>query len=450
MEKTTVTPKGINIYEYRNEHLHSFCICMYVKAGVLYENEDNNGISHFWEHMIFKNINAHMKGEMSEKLDKLGAYFNGCTYKELVEFKITGATKNFKKCSDIISKAFLPMIFEDKDMETERKRIKSEIREDDDESTIDYAAGKTVWKGTSLRLPVAGKVKDVNAITREMIEDFHKESLTADNVFFYVTGSYTNKDMEYFVEAIDKAYEKGNVQDNKRVSNKDCDKVLEGGECKSDNDKVGLKRENVAAVPKNFMNRKCNVKLIKDDKNEIRFSFDFDTTKYKMAQIDLLYDILFDGECCKVFKKLSDESGIVYSYSSSIEQYNNIGNIYFSYEVGKKNIIRSIKEIVNILGKLKESIDNELVLAKPVYADNAAMMLDLPERLNWVMAYEGHVLNAGYKDVKQRKKEHLDVTKEEIISIARDIFIKDNLCVTIKTTDKKLEKSDVKKVLEKL
>ena len=398
---------------------------MYVKAGVLYENKDNNGISHFWEHMIFKNINAHMKGEMSQSLDKLGAYFNGCTYKELVEFKITGATKNFKKCSDIIAKAFLPLEFDDKDMETERKRIKSEIREDDDESTIDYAAGKTVWKDTSLRLPVAGKVKDVNAITRDMLEAFHKESLGAGNVFFYVTGSYTERDMEYLINAIDTAYEKAGI-------------------------KEGIPRENVAALPKNFMNRKGNVKIIKSDKNEIRFSFDFDTTKYSLAQIDLLYDILFDGECCKVFKKLSDESGIVYSYSSSIEQYNNIGNIYFSYEVGKKNLIRSIKEIVSILSKLKEGIKDELVLAKPVYADNASMMLDLPERLNWVMAYEGHVLNANYKDVKQRKKEHLAVEKEEIVSIARDVFIADNLCVTIKTTDKKLEKGDIKKVLEKL
>lgn len=425
MERTRKTNNGINIFEYKNEHLHSFCICMYVKAGVLYENKDNNGISHFWEHMIFKNINAHMKGEMSQSLDKLGAYFNGCTYKELVEFKITGATKNFKKCSDIIARAFLPLEFDDKDMETERKRIKSEIREDDDESTIDYAAGKTVWKDTSLRLPVAGKVKDVNAITRDMLEAFHKESLGAGNVFFYVTGSYTERDMEYLINAIDTAYEKAGI-------------------------KEGIPRENVAALPKNFMNRKGNVKIIKSDKNEIRFSFDFDTTKYSLAQIDLLYDILFDGECCKVFKKLSDESGIVYSYSSSIEQYNNIGNIYFSYEVGKKNLIRSIKEIVSILSKLKEGIKDELVLAKPVYADNASMMLDLPERLNWVMAYEGHVLNANYKDVKQRKKEHLAVEKEEIVSIARDVFIADNLCVTIKTTDKKLEKGDIKKVLEKL
>ena len=422
MEKARKTSNGINIYEYRNEHLHSFCICMYVKAGVLYENKDNNGISHFWEHMIFKNINAHMKGEMSQSLDKLGAYFNGCTYKELVEFKITGASKNFKKCSDIISKAFLPMIFEDKDMETERKRIKSEIREDDDESTIDYAAGKTVWKDTSLRLPVAGKVKDVNAITRDMLETFHSESLGAGNVFFYVTGSYTERDMEYLINAIDTAYEKGDIKES-------------------------IPRENVAAVPKNFMNRKCNVKIIKSDKNEIRFSFDFDTSKYSMAQIDLLYDILFDGECCKVFKKLSDESGIVYSYSSSIEQYNNIGNIYFSYEVSKKNLLRSIKEIVSILGKLKEGIKDELVLAKPVYADNAAMMLDLPERLNWVMAYEGHVLNAGYKDVMERKKAHLNVNAEDIVKCAREIFTDDNLCITIKTTDKKLDKKVIKKVL---
>lgn len=425
MEKARCTKNKINIFEYKNEHLHSFCICMYIKAGVLYENKENNGISHFWEHMIFKSINAHMNGQMSKTLDKLGAYFNGCTYKELVEFKITGATKNFKKCSDIIAKAFLPLKFSDKDMETERKRIKSEIREDDDESTIDYAAGKVVWKDTSLRLPVAGKTKNVNNITKDMLESFHKETLSPENVFFYVTGAFSDKDIDYLANAVDKAFEKADVVQ-------------------------GTQRRNIAMVPKNFMNRNCNVKLIKADKNELRFSFDFDTTRYTMAQIDLLYDILFDGECCKVFKKLSDESGIVYSYTSSIEQYNNIGNIYFSYEVGRKNMFRSIKEIVSILDKLKEGLSDELSLVKPVYADNASMMLDLPERLNWVMAYEGHVLNAGYKDVRQRKKEHLNVEKEEIVNMAREIFIKDNLCVTVKTTDKKVEKKDIKKLFEKL
>lgn len=443
MEKTKVTKNGVNIYEYKNEHLHSFCICLYVKAGVLYEDKECNGISHFWEHMVFKNINAHMKGEMSQALDKLGAYFNGCTYKELVEFKITGASKNFRKCADVIAKAFLPLKFSDKDMETERKRIKSEIREDDDENTIDYAAGKDVWKDTSLRLPVAGKTKNVNSITRDMLEAFHKESLMGENVFLYVTGAFTDKDMEYLVNAIDKAYEKGGYNITTQEDKENKKEAGDGGKTTWRR----VPRENVAAVPKKFFNRNCNVKIIKSDKNEIRFSFDFDTTKYSLAQIDLLYDILFDGECCKVFKKLSDESGIVYSYTSSIEQYNNIGNIYFSYEVGRKNLVRSIKEIARILKELKTGLSDELSLVKPVYSDNAVMLLDLPERLNWVMAYEGHVLNAGYKDVMGRKKAHLNVNTEDIVKCAREIFTEDNLCITIKTTDKKLDKKVIKKVL---
>lgn len=438
MEKEKVTQNGISIYGYKNEHLHSFCICMYIKAGVLYESKECNGISHFWEHMVFKNINAHMKGEMSQTLDKLGAYFNGCTYKELVEFKITGASKNFKKCADIIAKTFMPLIFSDKDLETERKRIKSEIREDDDENTIDYAAGKVVWKDTSLRLPVAGKTKNVNAVTREMLEAFHRESLIGENVFLYVTGAYTDKDMEHLANVIDKAYEKGGyriIQDSDNEENT----VVDNTSWRR------VPRENKAQVPKRFLNRNCNVNIIKSDKNEIRFSFDFDTTQYSLSQIDLLYDILFDGECCKVFKKLSDESGIVYSYTSSIEQYNNIGNIYFSYEVGKKNLTRSIREIAKILKELKKGLSNELSLVKPVYSDNAVMLLDLPERLNWVMAYESHILNAGYKDVTGRKKAHLNVKDEDIVKCAREIFVQENLCITIKTTDKKIDKKMIKK-----
>ena len=46
MEHISHSNNNITIYSYPNEHLHSFCIALYVKAGCLYEAEDENGITY--------------------------------------------------------------------------------------------------------------------------------------------------------------------------------------------------------------------------------------------------------------------------------------------------------------------------------------------------------------------------------------------------------------------
>ena len=106
MEKKIVAANNMPIYCYPNHSLHGFCINLYVRAGILYEDSNEIGISHFWEHIIFRNINRVLGGEMKQRLDKMGAYFNGCTFKEFVEIKIIAAKEHFSECADIISKVF--------------------------------------------------------------------------------------------------------------------------------------------------------------------------------------------------------------------------------------------------------------------------------------------------------------------------------------------------------
>ena len=104
MEKTYITKNSVPVYTYQNKGIHSFCIALYVKAGCMYETEEENGISHFFEHVTFKNLNNSIGMDLSDYLDKYSLDINGCTYKEFIQFKITGATKNFKKAADVITK----------------------------------------------------------------------------------------------------------------------------------------------------------------------------------------------------------------------------------------------------------------------------------------------------------------------------------------------------------
>lgn len=423
MEQKIMTNNNIPVYYYGNEHLHSVCICIYIRAGLLYEKRELTGISHLWEHMAFKNINACMDGKLNKELDRMGAYFNGCTYKELVEFKIVAPERYFRECADIITKVFEDYKFSDEDFAVEKKRIKSEIREDDEKKSIDYIAGKRVWKNTVLSGSVAGSSSIVDAIGRKKLSKFNKGIRVSSNIFAYVTGKFTEDDVKYLGEKLS-VYEMS--------SNTKC------------------ARNNVAPVPKNMFKRDADVLIKKGDVCEVRFSFDIDKTKCSCVELDLLYDVLFNGESCKIFDSLSDKTGLIYSYDSAIEMYENIGNMYFSYAVKEKRLLESIERVILVFKQLKDGVDEELDYAKQPYIDSVDMLLDDPDGLNWLMAFESHMLNQAYTGLRDRKEAYQKVTSERMLEVIKGIFKKNNLCVAIKTTSGKIKNQSVEKIIKKL
>ena len=123
----------------------------------MYESAEENGISHFLEHVAIRNINFLMKGELYRELDRLGLMFNACTYKEFIQFEITGAKKHIRKAIDIFLRLFEPICLPASEIDVERKRIKAEIREDDEKSSLAFFSGKKIWGSTNLSRPITGQ-----------------------------------------------------------------------------------------------------------------------------------------------------------------------------------------------------------------------------------------------------------------------------------------------------
>ncbi len=422
MEQKIKTENGVEIYGYRNPALHSFCLCLYVKAGPLYENADNNGISHFFEHTAFRSINTALGGELYRRADMLGITINAVTYKEFIQFKITGASEKFRESAEILCEIFTPFSVSRKEIDIERKRIKSELRESDEKNSLEYFSQKIIWKGTSLENTILGKNCVLDKIGITALRGAQERLLSRDNIFFYVTGSYGADDLEYLSSLVD----------GKKV-------------CKS-----AEKLENKAEIPKNFAARGGEIYVKNSTEHIVRFSFDMFSERYTTAELYLLYDILFTGECSKLFKGLSDESGMVYSYDASIERYNNIGTLSFLYEVSAKDAIRSVEKVVEILKNLKGGITDELSLTKPAYIYNADILLDEPEELGFQLGYEYKIMGKEFISLAERKKSFEGVTPERMTQIVREIFTPENLVLTFKDNNKKLDTEKIKEIIKTL
>lgn len=419
-EQLVVSANGVPVYHYKNPHLHSFSLCLYLKAGCLFEDNSENGISHFFEHMVFKNINHLMDGELYRKLDRLGLSFNGCTYKEFMQFEITGATQHFEEAAKILTMIFAPMQLDAEEINTERKRIKQEIRESDELKSLDHFTQEIVWKDTCLANMIGGTFSNLDRFGIKTLKEANKNLLSVNNLFFYVTGHFRDSGIDKLVKLVE-AYDLGiHVPD----------------------------RKNLAPVPVDYFHRRPQVHVKNSTYYYVRLSFDVDTSRYSEPENTLFYDILFEGESCKIHQELSERTGMVYSFGSQYERYDNLGNLSLYYEVRQADLYESLRRVAAVLQHMKTGLTDEMDYVRPPYVDNAELLFDDVSDFNWTRAYECHIIQESYPDIAARKAAYQAVTLERMTAMANEIFRLSNLVVTIKAPKDKIEEDCIIKIFK--
>ncbi len=208
-------------------------------------------------------------------------------------------------------------------------------------------------------------------------------------------------------------------------------------------------RGNIAPVPPGFQSRDCLVAgQDRKDMPEVLISFDADYSRYTMAEINLLDELLFRGMLSRMTMALSEDRGLIYSHSAYLEQYRNIGTCYVKYNVMLSKLEESLKVAVNVFRSAKEHItEQELALHRPKYSDNYAYTLDDPDDLNWNMAYHNFILDDKLESIEQIKGLYLGVTADRLMEISREIFRPENLVVAIRARKVKGRLNQIRELL---
>ena len=418
MERQLTTKNQIDMFYYPNRQTHSFCLSLYVRAGVLYEEEEENGITHFLEHVLFRNVNHLMDGQMYREIDKLGLYFNGATYKEFMQLYIIGAPERFLQAAELLLRVFEPISLPVSELDTERQRVKSEIREAEEFKSLDYFASTFVWEETPLSRSILGTRSMLSGFSRKRLADYQRKVFSPENVFFYVTGNVSPDDLERWARR--------------------AEKIPPATESLA-------KRRNCAPIPRNFGQRAGRVNVKNSRYTMIQFSYDFVTAKYSSAELALLYDILFSGENSLMHQELSEKRGLIYSFSPALEKYNNIGRIYFTYEVAARDFLPALKVTAESLASIGENMPERLAMVLPEYTDNAYMIYDDNETFNWQRAYEGHILQDRSRSIEESRETFRAVTSERLCHMAEEIFVPDNLVLSVKGDRKKIDPEEVRR-----
>lgn len=413
---------GISCYALPNVAAHSFCIGLYVYAGVLYEADTENGITHLFEHTVFRNIKNHYQGRLYELLVHNCLSFNATTYGEFVNFTLRGDRRGFPFALEVLGLIFDEIRIPAGEYDAEKRRIKSEIREESETTTLAYFTDQLVWAGTPLRRTIAGSCGNVDRISRRQLNAYRKSILTKNNLFFCLTGNYTREDecaLEEMLSRLD----------------------IPAGE---------NLRENMAPVPKDFGHRTFAVHVKNADYYRVKFCFDVDNGKFGAAVRDLLYSLLFKSETAMVHLALSEEKPLVYSFDSSFEQYRNISVLKLEYDVSKRDLQESVCEVFRMCARIKRGqFRFDDLLAWEITASR--MWLDEIGETNFSLAYENHILGAEplcFDDPMLGRYEN--VTKQDVVDMARAIFRPECMTLAMKGSEKYIASLDLGQYLHLL
>lgn len=388
----------------------------------MYESDRENGITHLLEHLSFRNANKIKNGEFYRLIDSLGLNFSACTYRDLVQFSVTGAAGALRKAGELTCLLLLPLILDRRETDLEIKRIKAEIREGDEKNSLEFFSDSFVWENTPLRNPITGTASGLDRFTLAQMEEQRKKIFSSENLFFYLTGKVSDADCLALCDLIDAA------------GITSC----------------GSFRDGSAPLPAGFGRRGCRVELKNSPGCACRFSFDVDTSKITVPTLRLLYDVLFCGESCRLFMELSERSGLIYDYDARLCQYANCAVISFSFETDPRRLDDALEVCVRTLGELKRSAGEDLALALPAYTDNACLLLDSAEDLNWTRGYNGLILGEIYPDEAMRPEAYRRVTPEDLEVAASLILDPENLVFCLKADRKKTDLASIREKLMRI
>ena len=162
----------------------------WIKTGSINENDKNNGVSHFLEHLFFKGSTNHAPGEFDKILETKGAITNAATSKDFTHYYITIPSKDFDLALEMHSDMLLNPLIPRKELEKERKVVIEEIMKDaNSPNTLVYDnLINLLYTNHPYKRKVIGKADIISKIQREEILDYYNKYYNPSNMVTVIVG----------------------------------------------------------------------------------------------------------------------------------------------------------------------------------------------------------------------------------------------------------------------
>ena len=401
---------------------NTITLLLIVGTGSKYETRDNNGISHFLEHMFFKGTKKRPTAlKLSSELDSLGAEYNAFTAKEYTGYWIKVEAGKIKKALDIISDMFFNTKLDAKEIEREKGVIVEEINMYNDNPMIyiEDVFEECLYGDTPAGWDTAGSKENVCRFRRKDFTDYLKSQYCAHNTFVCLVGNMgsNQKNMSNLV--------------NKNFFSEDY-----LSREKSFQEKKPVKENQTKPQIKIYYKKTDQAHLSLGVRT---FGYDHkDRLAAKMISI-----ILGGSMSSRLFINLRERNGLAYYVRTESEFYSDAGYLTTRAGVPVDKMGQAIKIIINEYKKIREKqVDKqELKRAKDLLQGRVTIQLEASDNMaNW-FGRQAVLLNTIQRTNKKNQDKIIEpneyfkkinqINLKEMKRVASQIFVNQGLNLAV-------------------
>lgn len=374
----------------------------WIKTGSIDEEDSNNGVAHFLEHLFFKGTKTHEPGEFDKILETKGAITNAATSKDFTHYYITIPSKDFDLAMDLHGDMILHPLIPRKEMEKERKVVLEEISKDLNSPTkiMQDNLNSMLYTTHPYKRKVIGRSDVIETITRDQVLSFYNKNYSPSNMVTVIIGDVdANQAIEKTKEAFNAEYKK----QTKTIYTKEApltkqQKKVEYLDTESGYMVIGFRGTPI------------------DDKDSYA--------------LDVLATILGDGRSSVLNQVLKEKKRIAFSVDAGNSTFRDDGIFYISanYEPTKCKIVQDT--IFNEIEKIQKNgvTDDQLKLAKNIIerstyysresitniATEIGYTMALTNDIKFYDTYLDNIKNVSKDDVKKVAEKYLGINRSAV------------------------------------
>ena len=172
--------------------LHSISVNIEAEIGARFENSEEEGLSHFLEHLAFRGTRKR-KGseEINRELDEKGAEYNAETSLETTEYYLTTVSENKDWAVEILSDLVGELTIKKEDFEKEKKVIEEEIGMYNDNPIMGVSGDfyRWVYGNNQGCWDVIGKKEKIREYRVEDLEKYRLKRMNNRGIVVSIAGS---------------------------------------------------------------------------------------------------------------------------------------------------------------------------------------------------------------------------------------------------------------------
>lgn len=192
MIKTKTFNNNVRLVYENIPSVRTVSIGIWINNGSIHEQVNENGISHFIEHMLFKGTYKRTQKEIAEAIDNIGGVQNAFTSKEFTCYYIRALDTHLELSLDVLCDMFFNSKFDENDIGKERNVINEEIKmyEDLPDDLVIEQFNSNVYKGHSYSLPILGTKDSLATFNHKTFKNYLNKRYCCENVVVSIAGNF--------------------------------------------------------------------------------------------------------------------------------------------------------------------------------------------------------------------------------------------------------------------